>query len=74
MKESEMEAFSEETKAAEKVKKDEIGSHFKAIQEAYEVLMDPLKRRLYDSMDEFDDEIPTDCAPQDFCMVFVLLS
>ncbi|KAH1222075.1 DnaJ subfamily C member 2 [Glycine max] len=51
-------------------KKDEIESHFKAIQEAYEVLIDPVKRRIYDSTDEFDDEIPTDCAPQDFFKVF----
>ncbi|KAJ8755471.1 hypothetical protein K2173_019269 [Erythroxylum novogranatense] len=62
--------LAEETEAAKQAKKDEIESHFKAIQEAYEVLIDPVKRRIYDSSDEFDDEIPSDCAPQDFFKVF----
>ncbi|XP_071692285.1 uncharacterized protein [Rutidosis leptorrhynchoides] len=60
----------EKTESAKQAKKDEIENHFKAIQEAYEVLMDPVKRRIFDSTDEFDDEIPTDCAPQDFFKVF----
>ncbi|KAK1417734.1 hypothetical protein QVD17_26868 [Tagetes erecta] len=60
----------EETEAAKQAKKDEIESRFKAIQEAYELLMDPTRRRIYDSTDEFDDEIPTDCSPQDFYKVF----
>lgn len=34
------------------------------------MLIDPVKRRIYDSTDEFDDEIPSDCAPQDFFKVF----
>ncbi|KAJ4831032.1 hypothetical protein Tsubulata_029336 [Turnera subulata] len=62
--------LAEATEAAKQAKKDEIESHFKAIQEAYEILTDPVKRRIYDSSDEFDDEIPTDCAAQDFFKVF----
>lgn len=60
----------EETEAAKQAKKDEIETNFKAIQEAYQVLTDPVRRRIYDSTDEFDDEIPTDCAPQDFYKVY----
>uniref|UniRef100_A0A0D6R2D9 DnaJ homolog subfamily C member 2 n=1 Tax=Araucaria cunninghamii TaxID=56994 RepID=A0A0D6R2D9_ARACU len=62
--------LAEETEEAKQSKKDEIESHFKAIQEAYEILIDPVKRRIYDSTDEFDDEVPSDCAPQDFFKVF----
>ncbi|XVF82584.1 hypothetical protein PTKIN_Ptkin16aG0061400 [Pterospermum kingtungense] len=62
--------LAEETEAAKQAKKDEIENHFRSIQEAYEVLIDPVRRRIYDSTDEFDDEIPTECAPQDFFKVF----
>ncbi|KAI3879548.1 hypothetical protein MKX03_005686 [Papaver bracteatum] len=58
------------TEAAKEAKKDDIENHFKAIQVAYEVLMDPVKRRVYDSTDEFDDEVPADCSPQNFFKVF----
>lgn len=62
--------LAEETEDAKQAKKDEIESHFKAIQEAYEVLVDPVRRRIYDSTDEFDDDIPCDCSPQDFFKVY----
>ncbi|GJN37116.1 hypothetical protein PR202_gb26041 [Eleusine coracana subsp. coracana] len=62
--------LAETTEEAKQAKKDEIENHFKAIQEAYEVLIDPTKRRIFDSTDEFDDDVPTDCAPQDFFKVF----
>jgi hypothetical protein len=39
------------------------------IQEAYDTLSDPAKRREYDSTDEFDDTLPLDCKPADFFKV-----
>ncbi|KAL8492448.1 hypothetical protein ACS0TY_023868 [Phlomoides rotata] len=62
--------LAEETEAAKQAKKDEIETNFKAIQEAYQVLIDPMRRRIYDSTDEFDDEIPNECAPQEFFKVY----
>ncbi|KAF6171540.1 hypothetical protein GIB67_018064 [Kingdonia uniflora] len=62
--------LAEETESGKLAKKDEIENHFKSIQEAYEILTDPVKRRVCDSTDEFDDEVPTDCLPRDFFKVF----
>ncbi|GBG67891.1 hypothetical protein CBR_g1010 [Chara braunii] len=58
------------SQSARDSKRQEIDDHFKSIQEAYEVLIDPVKRRIFDSCDEFDDEIPSDCSADDFFKVF----
>nr|DAD41678.1 TPA_asm: hypothetical protein HUJ06_016001 [Nelumbo nucifera] len=63
--------FAEETEVAKQAKKDEMENHFKAIQEAYEVLIDPVKRRVYDSTDKFDDEIPIIVPHRIFSMYLV---
>lgn len=51
-------------------KREELDNHFKLIQEAYEVLTDPAKRRLFDSIDEFDDDIPDACEAKDFYKLY----
>ena len=43
-----------------------IEDKFKVIQEAYDTLSDPQRRREYDSVDDFDDSLPFDCAAADF--------
>lgn len=50
--------------------KEKIENYFKSIQEAYKILSDPVRRREYDSVDEFDDSLPSECATQDFFKVF----
>ena len=35
----------------------------------YQTLSDPAKRREYDSIDEFDDSLPSECASADFFKV-----
>ena len=52
----------EKTKAA-------IEDNFKLIQEAYDTLSDPQRRREFDSVDDFDDSLPFDCAAADFFKV-----
>ncbi|KAL6784191.1 hypothetical protein ACKKBG_A05175 [Auxenochlorella protothecoides x Auxenochlorella symbiontica] len=44
--------------SGDEVGKQEAEDKFKAIQEAYETLFDPAKRREFDSLDEFDDSLP----------------
>ena len=46
-----------------------IEDKFKLIQEAYDTLSDPQRRREYDSVDDFDDSLPFDCAAADFFKV-----
>ncbi|CAH8384600.1 unnamed protein product [Eruca vesicaria subsp. sativa] len=61
--------LSDESDVAKQAKREAIESHFKLIQEAYGLLMDPNKRRIFDFTDEFDDAVPSDCAPKDFFKV-----
>ncbi|XP_018490217.1 uncharacterized protein LOC108860866 [Raphanus sativus] len=60
----------EETQQGKEAKKEEIESRFRAIQEAYEVLTDPTKRRIFDSTDEFDVVDVEELTPREFFKVF----
>ena len=60
----------EETDEGKASRKEEIETRFKSIQAAYEILMDPVKRRNFDSTDEFDDDVPTECTAEEFFKVF----
>ena len=49
--------------------RERVEQHFLLVQEAYEHLADPVKRREFDSVDEFDDSLPESCASEDFFKV-----
>ena len=55
---------------ADEDKKREIEQHFQKIQDAYETLSDPAKRREYDSTDDFDDTLPSSAPPEDYFKVW----
>ncbi|KXZ42767.1 hypothetical protein GPECTOR_119g398 [Gonium pectorale] len=54
----------------DEAEKERIQEHFKTIQDAYDILSDPAKRREFDSTDEFDDTLPMQCDSKDFFKVF----
>nr|AAD26632.1 GlsA [Volvox carteri f. nagariensis]AAD26633.1 GlsA [Volvox carteri f. nagariensis] len=54
----------------DEAERERIVEHFKTIQDAYDILSDPAKRREFDSTDEFDDTLPLQCDPKDFLKVF----
>ena len=55
---------------AQGVPKEEAEETFKKLQDAYATLSDPAKRKEFDSLDEFDDYLPSTCDAADFFKVF----
>ena len=49
--------------------RERVEAHFLLVQEAQEHLSDPVKRREFDSIDEFDDSLPESCAAEDYFKV-----
>ena len=53
----------------DEAERERVEAHFLLVQEAQEHLSDPVKRREFDSIDEFDDSLPESCAPEDYFKV-----
>uniref|UniRef100_A0A7S1XFF0 DnaJ homolog subfamily C member 2 n=1 Tax=Compsopogon caeruleus TaxID=31354 RepID=A0A7S1XFF0_9RHOD len=63
------------SKSLEEVEEDDVEERFKMIKKAYDILSDRKKRASYDSVDDFDDSIPSEKAmagrePDEFYRIF----